>query len=501
MSAGDKDDILPRDAATAERARMLRRAVADKSIHSLAKDPAFPHAIAKLCDDALSENTHARTDVLAALGRVHATNKIKALEPTLRDAIQKLLAEPLPPINIDDGDDRYYLAACCRHTNAEWIAPYLASTAVREESHEKARHEAVRGLVEKTPHVEAAIALLADAMRAWVPDTEFPSDSAARRTKRLLVALGEVISTFESDNDCLPGRPLGETLQAVVKGGVPPSAKVLSDVAHQVLSVVHALIRSQFSLATEVSTYNAVRVVREWFPKGGWARWLSQEDIRHARLSLERDVLQALTLLAKQGTCDDGLFEQLVVITGSRDEAREKAKNIAIAVRGLAPEVQAWLNTGEHVQRMESALPGTSLSLESRMHDENSVIAHLLRDAGRFTAMGETLRGHLLPELDIVAPQYVGRVERLLAQVNMIAQGVNTLADGRRLRMRGHPGDVEEYAPIAHQIVEGHNHGSIRWVRLIESVIERQDDDGITHVVERALVEPALSSEPFSPQD
>jgi len=495
MTAAEEESPLSRRAPVAERVARLRRAVADKSIHALGKDADFVRGIEELVGDLLAESpaSATRTAALAALGRVYATNKVKKLDPSLRDAIRTLLVDPLGIADVEDGDDRYYILVGERLSGAAWIPEHLALVAVEEESHENARREAVLGLIEKTSDIEAALRLLAQAMRAWLPTTESPADSAAKRAKRLLAAIGEILLTYESDAECEPGRALGALLVATVKGGVNPSPKVIAEMAPQAFATVHALVRSRFSLAAEPSTYDAVRAVRDLFPRDGWARWLSDSQNQAAKSALRRDVIQALTLLVKQGTCDDALFTQLVLVCGSREIAREDARRIAATVRGLAPDVQSWLTTGERGQPAQKQAPQSTLAVESQMLREDVLIARLLRDVARFASTGALLRERLLPELEVVAPQYVRNVESILSQAQMIEQGVGRIGDRRGLRLRGHAGDVEEYVPSEHQLVDEAQGAAVRRVRLVEPVVERVGPDAVTVVVERALVEPAPS--------
>lgn len=496
MSVAGAEQPLSRRTPVAERIAHLRRAVIDKSIHALAKDADFAAAIEDLARDVLAEPaiTATRGAALAALGRVYTTilNKVKQLEGPLRAAIQGLLVEPLRVSSVENGDDRYYILVGQRLADATWIPEYLALAAIEEESHEDARREAVLGLIEKTSNLETALQLLAQAMQAWVPTTEAPADSAAKRAKRLLAALGEILPAYESDSDaeCEPGRALGELIQATAKGGEPPSVKVLPDLVPQVFATVHALVRSQFSLAAEPSTYSAVRAVRDLFPRDGWGRWLANSQHQAAKSALQRDVIQALTLLAKQGKCDDALFTQLSLVAGSREAARTEARRIAATVRGLAPDVQSWLATGERGQSAAPEAPQSTLALESQVRREDLLLGRLLRDVARFASMGEQLRERLLPELEVVAPQYVRSVEGILAQAQMIEQGLGRIADRRGLRMRGRAGDVEEYAPSEHQIVDDAHSAGVRRVRLIEPVVERVGPKDISVVVDRALVEP-----------
>jgi hypothetical protein len=304
--------------------------------------------------------------------------------------------------------------------------------------------------------------------------------------------MGEVLTTHEGEPGTEPGRALGLLLRALGRRGEPLRAKVLHDLATQVFSVVHMLVRSRFSLATEPATYDAIRVIRGWFPHGSWARWLGEEAERASAITaVTRDVTEAIALLAKQGTCDDALFEQLALVCGSREEARAKARGLAANLRGLAPDIQAWLMTGE--RSVSTTTQGSALARESQELAENVEIARLMRDIHRLSALGAFFRDQFLPELQIIAPQSIRSIEGLLAQGRLVAQGCEKLAERRGLRLRGRPGDIEEYSPLEHELPEGSARSGIRWVRLLHPIVQRVQENGVAVVVEKGLVEPAPS--------
>jgi hypothetical protein len=492
MEASQLLSEFVRGGSVAERVALLRQLVVDKSIHSIGEETGFETGLVQLVDNALDPHatSEERFKVAAALGRLQAVSKSKSLKQVLRREIQRLLVPPLVSSGAEDGDDRYYVVVCCGLSDASWIPSYLATVAVHEESHEGARREAVAALTRKLATIQDVLSLLAEEAQRWSPDTGAPSESAARRARRLLAAIGEVLATHEGEPGMEPGRALGVLLRAFGRKGEPLRAKVLHELATQVFSVVHMLVRSRFSLATEPATYDAIRMIRGWFPHGSWARWLGDEADRASAIkAVTRDVTEAIAMLAKQGTCDDALFEQLALVCGSREEARAKARELAANLRGLAPDVQAWLMTGE--RGVPATMQGSALARESQEIAENMEIARLMRDIHRLSALGAFFREQFLPELQIIAPQSVRSIDGLLAQGRLVAQGCERLAERRGLQLRGKAGDIEEYSPLEHELPEGMARSGVRWVRLLEPIVQRMQENGVAIVVEKGLVEPA----------
>ncbi|RYZ15840.1 MAG: hypothetical protein EOO70_05905, partial [Myxococcaceae bacterium] len=350
-----------------ERVALLRKLVVNKSIHAIGDDTGFETGLVQLVDAALASGATAEAQftVAATFGRVYSVSKSKWLKHVLQREIQRLLVSPLVAGGVGDGDDRYYAVICCGLSDADWIPTYLAIATVHEESHEGVRREAVAALTRKLATTYEVFFLLAEEAQRWSPETEVPTESAAKRARRLFAALGDVLATHEGEPGVEPGRALAMLLRALLRKGEPLRAKVLHELAMQVFSVVHMLVRSRFSLATEPATYEAIRVVRGWFPHGSWARWLRSDAERASAIpAVTRDVTEAIALLARQGACDDSLFEQLALVCGSREDAREKAREVAGNLRGLTPDIQAWLMTGE--RGISASTQSSALARESQ---------------------------------------------------------------------------------------------------------------------------------------
>src|SRR5439155_4611298 len=133
-------------------------------------------------------------------------------------------------------------------------------------------------------------------------------------------------------------------------------------------------VRARFSLATEPATYEALAVAAGWLPHRAWPRFVQKSA---ACALLVRDLRESLTVLAKQGQTDTRIFLHLVAATGSQDEARRVATDVAQRVPGLSTDVREWLIHGQRVSSSASHARDSLASL-SRDAAENVIIADLL---------------------------------------------------------------------------------------------------------------------------
>src|SRR5262249_55609163 len=126
------------------------------------------------------------------------------------------------------------------------------------------------------------------------------------------------------------------------KFGRPDELKVLEDLACETFALIHELMRAGFSLATEPSTYGALRVCREWFPEHRWQRLTEGSESLH---SVVQDLTEAITVLAKQNATDQDLMDILAVACGTREKARLLTAEVGRNLLGIAPDVRRYLGT------------------------------------------------------------------------------------------------------------------------------------------------------------
>jgi hypothetical protein len=455
--------------------------IKSKAIHRAVSDDAFTDGLKRLLHSVKSgERPESRLLALAAMLRIAAVSK--AIRERVQSTLEALPAEGLPPGDLlDDADDRYYVACVWRYTQAPWMGKFLAQLAVREESGENARIEALTGLLASTGSIASSIECLRVELRQVTFTTQKRGDSLGRRVRKVSEQLCKAMNAV----DVVPGVRPGNELAALVDEAFrttrgPDSIEVSEGVADAVATLVDGIVRGNFSLATESETYAPLEAVKRWFSNDEWQRHAGKSKPFAA---VARDVEQGIRILVRAGRTDDRLFQSLAIAAGSQDAARSIAVGMASDTAGLAEDVRRWL-VGSPAKRQ------SEFAAENLRRDEDELLAALMLDV-------KTVSGHLgpigddvLPELMILAPRLAPTLARLLALLSSVVSTMDLLASRRNLIARGGVGEVVEFAPLEHQMVGGDRPG-VRLVRLLSPVVESGGAEGRARIVRKALVEPA----------
>ena len=132
--------------------------------------------------------------------------------------------------------------------------------------------------------------------------------------------------------------------------------------------MVHDIIRTRFSQATDPSTYSALDVLKRWFHPHEW------EDVATESAALQAiavDASEAITLLVKAGVTDDRMRVSLALTVGSNRAADALLAQLSENLTGVRPDIRHWLSgTAPHVE-----LP---LVTESAARNLDQVIADVL---------------------------------------------------------------------------------------------------------------------------
>lgn len=458
-----------------------------KTIHKVAKTPDFARGIESLVTIvATSQEPTERLQATAALARAAAV--LRAFRGPIGAALRGALGVPLAlPEMLRSPEDRYYVAQACRMARAAWCTSYLAQAAVAEESAERARLECLTGVAADVGTLEGVLEQLRAPIAQLAFDTDSPGDSAGRRLRRVLVSLREVISFQPLEVGPSAGRLLADVARAPFKSsGLPQTQEVAAELTEDLLALLHEQVRSRFSLATEVATYEALRVAHELISPRLWPEFARTSP--SVRL-VERDLLEAITVLVKQGQTDNQLFFLLCSAAGSQDEAQVAMSNLGQSLVGLAPEARAWLLHGSRSsKRSEDGRDG--LAAKSQELSENIVIADLLVDCEDLAALGRGVRRDVLPELAILAPALVGQLEGYIGREISMTDVIRSLARNRSLEIRGRVGESLEYSPLEHEMIGGAKLG-VRYVRVRKPGVVQVRVGSVPLVVRKALVEPA----------
>ena len=452
-----------------EKYTALRKLIAQRRHHQAAKDKDFQQALDSLLavagDEAVPELD--RLLAVAILGRL--ASSIKKLRKEIYGKLSDTLQARLPdPLLLKEPDDRSYIAVACEQADPDWGVSYAASAIIHEKSGEQPRVAFFKALLAMLPDLSSALDALQDVAKDFVPATEDPGTSVARRLKRIMDAVAKVIGQSRKTPGEAPGKKLAELCKAAFQGVKAPGNKeALFETAEAVAAVIHETVRLRFSLATEADTYFGLKVIKHMLPVRDWENFaLGSEPLQF----VAEDISEALLILSRQGITDQSLVTELAVACGSAKQARRKLKQLA-KTTGLADKVKRWLATGK------AEAPVASAESESRQLDDDSILADLLVDCQRYQTSASLAAERILPEIEMLEPRLAEGLRRLMHNGLSLCDGIQSLARRRRLHVRGAPGDEEEYAPLEHELV-GDGAGARR-VRIIRPVVEQERENGI----------------------
>ncbi len=461
------------------RLRALDQLITAKQIPHIARRDEFEPAILKLTEVASDVSDPSwRLLAVSRMGLLAATVTLKPVREKIRELLQQALAEPLPPMqSLVAATDRLYVAQACALAAQPWCPRYLSDSAIVEETGENARSECLRTLADQVRDLHEVLRFLRSSIDNLIPETESPANSTGRRLRRIISALRPALSRCRVSPGSQPGRILTEILREPFKKfGRPDELKILEDLAAETFALIHELMRVGFSLATESSTYSALRVCREWFPEHRWQSITTKSETLHL---VVQDLTEAIIMLAKQNVTDQDLMDILHVACGTREKARTLTAEISRNLPGLSSEVRRYL--GAEIDLEDGAQldrePGEITSTSELVH-----LADLLVEA-------ETL--YREAEAELKESSFASentKLLRLLGKTLSLADSARSLARRHFIQLRGRVGDIVEFSQVEHEMVGGFQPG-IRRVRIQRPPVVQMHGSA-PHVIRKGLVEP-----------
>jgi hypothetical protein len=326
--------------SAAEQLEALRSLAQAKTLSQASKDKLFSQGLDGLRRATESADHEQRLTALAALGRIWSS--LKPLRPNVERLLSLLqIAEPAATSALKDSDDREYVAQAVRFIKAEWVSRYVATAAVAEDSAENARTAHVETLVSTTADITESLRLLASRLSVVSFTTERPADSMGRRIRRLLLSLHIAIGSHSRLGAESAGSELATMISNAFQRFGPPKPEGLrKEVVEAAAQVVHDVIRTHFSQATDPSTYDVLDVLKRWFRPHEW------EDIAKGTAAIQfiaDDASEAIALLAKAGVADNRMRACLGLALGSERSATLVLAQLAERLSGIRPDIRHWL--------------------------------------------------------------------------------------------------------------------------------------------------------------
>jgi hypothetical protein len=397
----------------------------------------------------------------AALTRLAAVARNR--EKEVFDLIPSLFTVVPPSIEtLSNGDDKAYAAACLKHCNGHWVKDYCLSEALIIDTAEEARRELLTcGLTETgtLSRFLRQLELNSECVRQIAA-----SESRLKRTRRVLLAVLDVLSTWKGELGHEPGTALGSCLAAYLRNDAEEAdAEVLVDIVDTALRILSRMIERRFSCAFDSTSYTVVERAQEAI-RMGWHDFLSRSG---AIADLRTHLLETALVLVRQNRTDSRIVEAIVTAFGSRPQASIALKRRLADAHDSDPDTRAWwesAGSNEQSQRIVDHKFG---------NNEDQQIGSLLIEVESNKESMEKVSRAVVPLLEISDPVLASTVRSAAAGYAEIAQTARRLARMRRLAKTDLKGERLEYNPLEHEMLGGHQPG-VRRIRVVRDGIRKE---------------------------
>ena len=478
LSVDDAVDVFSSDGASIpERKQALSVLIAEKYLPKNVDTNGVERGVWRLVEAA---KEHASQEQLLAIAEVVRFRQVvKARGASLAAQLEPAFVQPLPLAStLADADDRLNLARACRDApQVDWLPAWLAQAVMEEEAGEKARAEMLQVLVDRSETLADVLRLLASAAEAIHPTTEAPGDTMARRLVRVLNAWRSVLT----DCDLPAGDDLGEALHDLLmlpltNTGKPTTDKVQKELCEEVFLVVHDSVRTRISLVADPAVYKVVAYCKRMFDGRTWPKSLEK-----VLGKLTADVSEALVLLGRQGRKDQALLDQLEVLSGSRDAARQTARKLAKQNAQLPEDVRNWLTNGRDVEAQQASESAKA----AEASNADGTLGQALMLARRLQSAGQGLREPLLDAINAHDASLAPHTDRFLQLLNALSVLIEQAGSLRNLALLGEAGEEVDVDPKFFDIAGT----PLQRMRVrMPAVVRLRDDRSVGEVVVRGTL-------------
>lgn len=397
----------------------------------------------------------------AALARLAAVARNR--EKEVFDLLPSLFTVvPQSIETLANGDDKAYAATSLKHCNGHWVMEYCLCEALTIDTAEEARRELLAcGLTDA--------GTLSSFLRQLELNSEIirkipTAESRLKRTRRVLSAVLEVLTTWKGELGHEPGTALGDCFAAFMRhDAADADTEVLADVVDSALRILSRMIERRFSCAFDSTSYSVVERAQDAI-RMGWHDFLSRSG---AIGGLRIHLLETVLVLVRQNRSDSRIVEAIVLAFGSRPQAALALKRRLADAQDSDPEVRAWWESA-------GALDQSQRVVDHKFgNNEDQQIGSLLIEVESNKESMEKLSRAVVPLLEISDPVLASTVRSATAGYTEIAQTARRLARMRKLTKTDLKGERLEYNPLEHEMLGGHQPG-VRRIRVVRDGIRKE---------------------------
>ena len=381
-------------------------------------------------------------NALSIAGR--ASSISKPAESTFLPMIKRRLSKTLPTwCELDDGEDRYYLAKALRSAPNQQIIDLAFIELAREEAGEKARRVWADIAFEHSSSREEFLGRLNECVAQVKRRQSLTTDSLIRRLRRISNVIAEDLATAEKPT----GSDFGNTLRnfyggrTIVNG--PDDRELREESAAEFAQSLSRIVRLNFRAASDPAVYGVLLALRQWWhPSSPPASFETlSKKVAHAGID-------ALHLFARQGVRNKRLREAIVQSCG-RHVVEQLSNAVADADVSLPEDISYWFVHGsEQVgQKTTAAIE----ALSDRRLDE--YVGRLLIAISSPDSNYQTI-DVVANRLNILMPEEGNTLSRAASRLAQITQWSKAIVRSRNIELFGKLDDVVAYDPTTHSAID-----------------------------------------------
>ena len=461
-----------------QRNELITKMISDKSIFIEVNEGRFAEEVETLFSIAESkENPEDRLMAISALSRI--TSVVKSLRDEIFDRLLSILNESLPDLQmLESSDDRMYVAKALENAeSSEALCRYLFKEAFLEDKGEKARDALLQNAITKSVLAKNFFSIGALVAKDVVTELVLTPDQWLKRFVKIfnIIRKSLVKAGINASDDV--GMSLNYffiAISDIVKAA--DDVKSRRKFAEESLGLIHALIQLRFSLATESDTYAVMGSVKILLGKKEWHDLIYASEVIFV---IRDDLTEAILTLAKQGISDSKLLDYLIQTYPDRKSAEQHVSQIAGRSSAIPVDVKSWLISGGR----HAGFSHKDKFSDAGMQGADRSIALLMLDMVQLEKHINTTAKNITESIQMFDPALETLVQTLFTRNRALLNDIKSLAGKRSLRVGGVVGEVVDYSPTDHQLIEGVSVG-VRKVKIVSPAIERVINDKVSIVIQ-----------------
>ena len=379
---------------------------------------------------------------LSVAGR--ASSISKPAEAVFSPTIMRRLSETLPLWHeLEDGEDRYYLAKALQTAPNRQIVDYAFAELAGEKAAEKARRVWAQLALTHSPSLEEFLVQLNQSISLVRQKQGLTVDSLIRRIRRINNTISEDLATAEKTAGSEFGTALRDFYAGPAMANGPDDLELRKESAGEFIQCIAKITRLNFRAASDPSVYGVLTALRRWWhPSSPPARF----EITSKKVALVG--IETLHIFARQGVQNKPLRDAIAHACG-RSVVDHLSKSLADTDVSLPEHISYWFAHGAD-QTSQRSTHGIE-TISGKLLDER--VGRLLIAVSSPDSSYRTLK-IVADQVSVLMPEEANTLARAASRLSQITQWSRAVARARNIELLAERGDIVSFDPAIHDTTE-----------------------------------------------